>query len=329
MPMTTTEPTTNETNDPRLPATARVPGVLWHKDRTVRTSDGADIAYTFLGPDDGPVVALCAGLLCPDTWWYHLAPHLAEAGYRVLVSHYRGMGTSSTPAEDHPDAYAIELCASDLVAIADVEALDELTLLGHSMGVQVALEAYRQLGSRVNGVALITGGADSPLRHLYDRGPLVTYGLYHPLRVALQGLHPPVRRAGWQALWTHVPMLRVGQAFKAFGPRTDDAIVRSYCDHVASLDPGMVLRIAAGMHAHDASDVLPQITVPTLVVAGGRDPFNPPSQAKRMAGLVRDAVLRVAPNGTHGTILEYPEVVNGWVLDFLDGVAPVTVRRTG
>jgi pimeloyl-ACP methyl ester carboxylesterase len=307
-------------------STAAAPGVIWEKDRSVDVEDGARIAYTFLGEGDGPVVALCAGLLCPDTWWHHLAPALVDAGHRVLLFHYRGMGSSTRPEREHPRSYAIDRCASDLVAIADAEELDELVVLGHSMGVQVALEAYRLMPERVTGIVAITGPFASAIRSLYDKGPIVTYGFYHPLRIALSLIAPPLRRAGWNAVWSHVPMLAIGKALKAFGPRTDEAIVQSYLDHAASLDPGMVLRIAAGMHEHDASDVLPQITVPVLVVAGGKDPFTPPSQAVKMAERVPDATLRTALNGTHGTILEYPELVNGWVLDFLDRVGTAAPR---
>lgn len=301
-----------------------VPGVIWRKDRAVRTADGADIAYTFLGSQDGPVIALCAGLLCPDTWWHYLVPQLVDEGYRVLLFHYRGMGTSTAPGDDDPRAYAIDRCAGDLVDIVEAEGIDRLILLGHSMGVQVAIEAYRLLEDRIAGVIAVTGPFASPLRSLYDRGTLMTYGVYHPLRIALSLVLPPVRRVGWNLLWSHAPMLTAGKLLKAFGPRTDETIVRSYLDHAAALDPRMVLRIAAGMHAHDATDVLQQIAVPALIVAGAKDPFTPPSQAVRMAALVQDATLRTVPNGTHGTILEYPEVVNGWILDFLDRVAPTT-----
>jgi pimeloyl-ACP methyl ester carboxylesterase len=303
----------------RAPAAAP-PGVLWAKDRTVRTDDEADIAYTLLGDEAGPVVALCAGLMCPDTWWHYLVPDLVEEGHRVLLFHYRGMGTSSRPARDTADAYAIERCAGDLAAIVEVEGIDRLTLLGHSMGVQVALEAYALLPERITGIIAITGPYTSPLHSLYNRGPLLTYGFYHPLRIVLGLLLPPVRRTGWNLVWRHAPLLSIGKALHAFGPRTDAAIVRSYVDHVAALDPGMVLRIAAGMHAHDASDVLADIIVPVLVIAGAKDPFTPLSQARQLAAAVPHGVLRVAPNGTHGTILEYPELVNGWVLDFLTGL---------
>jgi pimeloyl-ACP methyl ester carboxylesterase len=306
-----------------------IPGVIWEKDRTVSTADGAEIAYTFLGPDDAPVVALCAGLLCPDTWWHYLAPALVESGHRVLIFHYRGMGSSTEPEDDNPRAYAIDRCASDLADIVAAEGLDRLSVVGHSMGVQVAIEACRLLGDRVIGLVAITGPFASPIRSLYNRGTLMTFGVYHPVRLLLRTLPGPVRRTGWNAMWSHVPMLQIGKLFRAFGPRTDDAIVASYLEHAASLDPAMVLKIASGMHAHDASDVLPDLAVPTLVIAGGKDPFTPPSQAQRMAELVPDATLQVLPNGTHGAILEYPEVVNGWVLDFLERIAAPASARVG
>jgi 3-oxoadipate enol-lactonase len=312
-----------------LPATSS-PGVIWPKDRTVRTADGADIAYTFLGPDDGPVVALCSGLLCPDTWWHHLAPALAEDGHRVLLFHYRGIATSSLPDDDHPLAFTIDRCAHDLHDILEAEGIERLTVLGHSMGVQVALEAFRLVRDRLDGLVAITGPFASPLRSLYEIGPVATYGVYHPGRILLGALPGPVRRAAWQAIWTHVPLLGIGKALRAFGPRTDDRLVESYFDHGAALDPAVALRIFAGMHEHDASDVLPELDIPTQIIAGAKDPLTPVSQARRMARLVEvDADLQVLPNATHGAILEYPEVIAGLVLDFLDRVAPAARAEVG
>lgn len=294
------------------------PGVLWTKDRFVESEDSARIAYTFLGPDSGRVVALCSGFLCPDTWWFHLAPALAEAGYRVLVFHYRGMGSSGLPARTPPEAFTVERLAADLHAIAEHEDLSGMVLIGHSMGVQVALEAHRMLRRRVAGVVALTGPYASPVRTLYGRAELVY--LYEAVRVAAKMTPAPLLRAYWRGIWRHLPFLALGRAVRAFGPRTSDEIVRSYIDHAAALEPNLVIRIAEGMHAHDAMDLLATVDVPALVVVGGKDPFSPPDLGRDMVEAMPNAVLRTVPNGTHGTILEYPEQVNGYVLDFLDGL---------
>ena len=297
-----------------------LPGVYWHKDRTVRTDDGAQVAYTFLGarPEDarGPVVALCSGFLCPDTWWYHLAPALAAEGHSVLLFHYRGIAQSTLPAAVEQSAFTIPRLAADLGAVVAREGLDDLVLVGHSMGVQVMLEAYRLLPTHTRGVVALTGPYASAVRTLYGRREL-SYLLYEPARLLFNLSLPPLVRLGWRAAWERLPFLTLGRAVRAFGPRTSADIVQSYVEHAAQMDPRLVVLFAEGMHAHSAADLLARVDVPALVVVGGADPFSPPQLGHHMVDVMPQAELRTVPNGTHGTILEYPELVNGWVLDFL------------
>ena len=291
------------------------PGILWPKDRTAQSDDGAQISYTLLGPASGRVVALCSGFLCPDTWWYFLAPALADAGYRVLVFHYRGIGSSGLPPQTPPEAFTVERFAADLRAVVEQEDFADLVLVGHSMGVQVMLEAYRMLPRRTAGVVALTGPYASPVRTLYGRRELVYF--YEAVRLAATITPGPILRAYWRTLWRHLPFLALGRAAKAFGPRTSTEIVQSYLDHAAAMDPRLVIRIAEGMHEHDAMDLLTTVEVPALVIVGGKDPFSPPALGEQMVRAMPLATLRTVANGTHGTILEYPEQVNGYVLDFL------------
>ena len=300
-------------------AAALSPGVFWPKDRSVQSDDGATITYTFLGPEDGPVVALCSGFLCPDTWWYYLAPALAGAGYRVLVFHYRGIATSTLPPDSGPDAFTVDRYAADLRAIVNAEGLEDIAIIGHSMGVQVMLEAYRLLRRRTLAVVALTGPYASPVRTLYGRREMIA--VYEIARLLFRVTFPPLLRAGWRTAWTRLPFLGIGRAVRAFSAETSDAIVASYVAHAAGFDPQLVLRIAEGMHAHDAMDLLPEIDVPALIVVGGKDPFSPRHLGEDMVAQMPDAVLRTVPDGTHGTILEYPAVVNGYVLEFLREVA--------
>lgn len=298
--------------------TSLPPGVFWPKDRAVESDDGATITYTFLGPEDGRVVALCSGFLCPDTWWYHLAPALERSGRRVLLFHYRGIASSSLPQSTAPESFTISRFASDLRAIVEHEDLDDIVVVGHSMGVQVMLETYHLMRSRVAGVVALTGPYASPVRTLYGRRE-VTY-LYELVRSALRVTYPPLLRAGWRLAWQRLPFLGIGRAVRAFGPRTSETIVNSYVEHAAAMDPQLVIRIAEGMHAHDAMEHLPCVSVPALVVVGGKDPFSPPALGDDMVAQMPDAVLRTVAEGTHGTVLEYPDMVNEFVLDFLDSL---------
>jgi 3-oxoadipate enol-lactonase len=314
-----------------------VPGIIWPKDRSAVTDDGATITYTFLGPDDGEVVALTSGFLCPDTWWHYLAPMLADHGYRVLLFHYRGIATSTLPVHLTRikrmlprGPFTVPRFAADLRTIVEHEQLERLALIGHSMGVQVMFEAYRQLRPRVTGLAALTGPYASPVHTLYGRSDVGRLA-YAGARLAFQAAPSPALRWAWRTGWQRLPFLDIGRAVRAFGARTSDELVATYTRHAAHVDPYLALHVAAGMHEHSAEDVLDEVEVPTLLVFGGRDVFSPPRLGKHMWQRIPTAHFRVAPNGTHGTILEYPELVNGWVLDFLArevaGTTPGSVSR--
>lgn len=53
--------------------------------------------YWLLGPESGPKVALVHGISTPSLIWKHLAPWLADHGFRVLVYDLFGRGYSEAP----------------------------------------------------------------------------------------------------------------------------------------------------------------------------------------------------------------------------------------
>jgi 3-oxoadipate enol-lactonase len=305
------------------------PGLLWEKDRRVTTEDGAQLAYTFLGPDDGPVVALASGFLCPDTWWAHLAPALADEGYRVLLFHYRGVASSTLPQDPKwhgrglgRDALSISRFARDLQEIVEQEDLAELAVIGHSMGSQVALESYRRMPERVRSLVSVTGPYASPVRTLFGLEPLGA--LVYPAVIAAFWLSPPpVLRAGWRLAWKRLPVARAGQLLGVIAPRCSPEQLRTFVEHGAETDPYVAAATTTAMHAHSAEDLLPEIDAPVLVIVGGKDPFSPPELGQHMVERIPDARLRSVPLGSHGALLEYPELVNGWVLDFLADALPL------
>ena len=76
---------------------------------------------------------------------------------------------------------------------------------------------------------------------------------------------------------------------------------------------------------HDAWDVLPDVDIPTLVVAGDRDAMTPRKVAEAMVRGIEGAELMVVPGGTHYVSVEYPELVNLRIEKFFRerGYAPV------
>ena len=72
----------------------------WHgiENRTVTVS-GHTMHYEVAGPADGQVVVLIHGLGGRAEDWHNLCPHLAKAGFRVLMPDLFGYGRSEKPAD--------------------------------------------------------------------------------------------------------------------------------------------------------------------------------------------------------------------------------------
>lgn len=294
-------------------------GTLFPKDRCVVSFDGAHLAYTIKGKD-GPVVALCAGYCCPDNFWRYLAPALAKR-YRVLIWNYRGCGVSGMPREPGyrarnyvVDDFLLDRYAQDLREILDHEGVAEVVLLGHSMGTQVCLEAYRLIPERVLALVSITGPYASAIRTFYNS--TIAPRAFPAARRLLGWLPPakPIWRALFRSPAPHPLAVRLG----ALGPQTKHEDMRLYYEHMADMDPSVMLKMAEAMHRHSAEDVLRKVEVPTLVIVGERDNFVPPWIGHVMASRIPIAELVTVPGGTHGTIVEYPRVVNRAVLEFLE-----------
>ncbi len=104
---------------------------------------------------------LCDGIGCDGYVWRYLRddPGFDRPGLHL---HYRGHGR--TPAPRDPARITIEDLADDVASVLDDALIEQTVIVGHSMGVQVALEAYRRHPSRIAGLVLLCGAPSHPLR---------------------------------------------------------------------------------------------------------------------------------------------------------------------
>lgn len=296
-------------------------GHLWPKDREVVASDGARIRYTVQGNLDGPWLAFCAGFMCPDNFFGPLADRLLDR-YRCVFLNYRGVGASTDPRPPgyrgmrlEPADYTIEKFAGDVVDVLTAEAATDVTLVGHSMGCQVALEGWRQAPGRVSALVLLTGPYASPLHTFYGSKlgarlfPLAYFGV--PL------IPRPLQKQIGKAMRLPIAM-PVARLVRALGPDTPAEHMADYLHHFGNVDPMIVLKIARGMHTFDAGPWLHTVDVPTLVVVGSEDTFCPPELGEVITRHVPDSKLVTIDRGTHAAVLEFPDQVHDAMVDFLD-----------
>lgn len=252
---------------------------------------------------EGPTIVLNDGIGCDGFAWKYLQPHLAES-HRVIHWHYRAHGRSGLPVD--PARIDLPAHARDLLSVLDAREIEQATLVGHSMGTQVALETYRLAPDRVRALVLVCGS--------YGKVTATFHGS-DLLKQVLPGLLDAVerRRGLARALWGRIPaklafhIARLSNEVDALAIREED--FRPYMEHVSSMDPKVFLGMLRCAGEHTAEDILSRIDVPTLVIAAERDTFTPLVLAEHMVDAIPEAQMFLLRGASHAAPIEQPVAI--------------------
>lgn len=262
-----------------------------------------------------PLTALlCDGLVCDGFIYKHLWD---ELGARMPVAHfnYRAHGRSEAPRD--PTRIDVTALATDLNAVRDHIGDPPVVLIGHSLGTQVALEAYRLNPDRVRAMVLLCGSFGR-ITHTFRNSDLLASVLPGILEFAAK--HPRLARGVWGRLPIKTAV-RVAQLTGEIDPRVSPEDIEPYFRHVADFDFGVFVRMLTLAGEHSAQDLLPHVSVPVLVVGGENDAFTPKALSEAMAEALPQGELFIVPGGTHVAPLEQPEVLWQRLAAFLDAHA--------
>jgi pimeloyl-ACP methyl ester carboxylesterase len=263
----------------------------------------------------GMVTVLCDGLVCDGYIWKYLWDDLA--GKTSLAHwHYRGHGRSGLPED--PEQIDVAAHAMDLDAVRRHLGDRPVVLVGHSLGCQVVLEAYRQRREGIVGLVLLCGSSGRVL-DTFHGSDILARVLPEVMRAA------EARPELFRSLWRKVPIdlavrvaLASGEVDKSM-LNPDDLV--PYLEHATRMDFLLFLHMLKAVASYSANDFLPSISVPVLVVAGQNDRFTPCDLARAMAGAMKKADLLVVHGATHVAPLEQRELVGGRIARFLAEVA--------
>jgi len=245
--------------------------------------------------------------------WKYLQEALALHKWRVVHWHYRGHGRTPMPLD--PRRVAIDDLADDLAAVLDAIGVEKAVLAGHSMGVQVVLETYRRHRDRVAGMVLMCGSYGNPLRTFHGRRTLETL---LPWMRLMGATTPRVVRAVWRNLIPTELAYIVSKTVEVNPELIRREDFFPYLEGISKVDPLLFMEMLAHAGRHSARELLSEIDVPVLVIAGDRDGFTPMALSKTMGEKIPHADLRVVEGGSHTTPIEKPELVNSAVIDFLE-----------
>ena len=124
--------------------------------------------------------------------------------------------------------------------------------------------------------------------------------------------HPGWAEQNPETWWEHFCIVS-----RAILQNVNPADVMPYLRHMTHVDLPMFLRMLRAAGDHSAWDFLPEVSVPTLVVASEKDTFTPAYLAREMARAIPKATLEEVSGASHVLPIERPAFVNDRILRFL------------
>jgi len=245
-----------------------------------------------------PIVWLHAFPLSAEQWLPEL--HSALPGWRVIAPDLRGFrGTG--PAFEHAglEQSSIATHAADVLEFISHVDAERPVIGGMSMGGYIALAVMRKAAPTVSGLILADtrATADAP-DALAARDRMIAlaqrdgpFGIAHEM----------------------VPKLLGATTLRE---QPDLAVALSRLITANSTD-GIVAGLLAIKQRPDATDVLPNITCPTLVIRGEEDVLIAEQECRDMSRAISGASLVSIPRAGHLPNLEAPRLFQRAVRDFL------------
>ncbi|MBK8479766.1 MAG: alpha/beta hydrolase [Proteobacteria bacterium] len=271
--------------------------------------DGTELAYQVYGATQAPAFAIAGALgVAPAV----LSPQIAALSrrYRVVCMDYRGTGAAR--GGPLPGDLSPPRLARDLGAVLDRVDVRNAVLVGWGLGVAVAFELARQRPALPAAVVALCGTAGRPLRAAL------------PLPLAWAGEQLVAQLAGYPDLVEHFVELTAPL------PRALLAVLRTLLPAAEPVDRksairglggrknaerAVLLRLLVEQLRHDASDVVPRLGCPLLVITGTRDRLTSTAAGRALAAAAPDGEQREVEGATRFAALEQPVMINRWLLE--------------
>lgn len=259
------------------------------------------------GHVDAPVLLFCDGLGCDGFVFEPLWDELARE-FEVVHFQYRGHGRSERGPRCDVSA---EVFAADLLAVRRSIRRDVI-VVGHSWGVQVALEAHRLDPSALHGLVLLNGTSGRATA-TFKNGDWLERWL--PRVETWARAHPRWARRLWRSVPSDLAV-GFGRLLGDISPSVRTDVIAAYFQHLSCLDVDFFLELLKASGRHDSSDHLEHVRVPALVVGGHLDSFTPIALSEKLASALPSARLVVLPDTTHLLPLEAPRVLARLIEEF-------------
>lgn len=248
--------------------------------------------FTTLG--SGPTILMLHGIGGGHLAFAPQVESFASSGYRAVAWDMPGYGHSA-PIEP----YTFKGLAESCIALIDGLGCEHVVLVGHSMGGMVAQEVVARRPERVSRLVLC---GTSPAFGQRD-------GEWQRAFVAERTAPLEAGRTMAELAEVLVPQM--------IGPRALPEGVRLAQHCMGLVNPSTYRRALEALVTFDRRANLPNIHVPTLLLAGEHDRNAPSAVMQKMAQAIAGSTFLELPGVGHLQNLEAPEAFDAAVLNFL------------
>jgi pimeloyl-ACP methyl ester carboxylesterase len=251
-----------------------------------------------------------------------IGPGMIKDGHPTIFMDTRGHGESGLPRDPgflarnlRKEDVSTERLARDVLEVIDDIGLERVALSGHSLGVQIIVEACRLAPDRVAALMPVAGTFENPVKTFADIG---IFDRIYPIADVLLGVFPfaflkPFNK-GIANPETGVKLVRL---IRVAGPKVTAERLAPHLKQIVELDFSVLFKMMGEQRKHQSADFLPRITAPTLILAGRKDLFTPPSVQQKMADLIPDSEIVWFEEGGHMLPIEEPEGIVEAMRDFM------------
>jgi non-heme chloroperoxidase len=270
----------------------------------VGVENGTDIEIYYEDHGSGRPVVLIHGYPLNGRSWERQHRELLAAGYRAINYDRRGFGLSSQPTT----GYDYDTFAADLNALLDHLALDEVDLVGFSMGTGEVTRYLGKYGSGRVRKAVLLGAIPPFLLKTEDNPEGVEHSVFDGIEAAIVA----DRYAYFKDFLDNFYNVD-----KLGGTRISDQAWQASFNVAAGASPYATF-VCVETWLTDFRADLATIDIPVLVVHGTEDRILPyEATAKRLPALVPGLKLVSVEGGPHNIGWTHPGEVNNALLEFL------------
>ncbi|MDD4975800.1 MAG: alpha/beta hydrolase [Bacteriovorax sp.] len=281
---------------------------------TVGKENLSEIKIHYEDHGNGSPVVLIHGFPFSGAVWEKQEAVLLKAGHRVVSYDRRGFGQSSQPSI----GYNYDTFADDLQQLLMELGLEDVTLVGHSMGTGEIARYLGTFGSKRISRAVFISPIPPFLLKTEDNITGVDGTVFEGIKSAIVDDRP----------------LFIAEFIKNFY-HTDKNLGKSVSKEKTILDFNLGTSASAiatlacvSTWLTDFRRDIPKIDIPCLVIHGDADRILPIESTGPLLAKALKARLVTIPDGPHGIPWTHAEIVNKEILEFMREQAVKKVRKT-